>query len=923
MWPAPRSEERRPSRPPSGRGSGGMSSNRSLSGLRNYSDDDDNSSCDDTYVSMSSSRGRIVDDGPSKHSINGRESSTLSSSKSPRRILGETLRASNNTAKSSRLSSRLSSSKNKYEGSSSYGDDSSSVTSTILDKLKSDINSLEQLRSGSSSLSSSTLQQQHNQTITDDFPETFSENEFSRARSIGNNNNNNRSKSSMRSSTFDRAESDYGSARRSMSSMRGGRGDRDSRTGSSDYASSRSLSVDRFFRDTDLGETTKSDSSAKQSTSSNTSNSSPWEIHQKKEKAWGQAIENDELVKKCRLLEHEKKRLQETVRNLKEESIVNIEHAQNKLTALSNVKVQLEESKEKEVELSKALRELIGNAECEQENMSEELRIAYKLRESEVTLLEEKLKCASEEMEKKVDIIRELESEMHRVETSLKQEKSETVEHLCEKIENLETSMKSNEDSLMEKLRELSTDLENSRSSYAELAEKKNKLSQKLSEAEEEARTLHENIDRIKKEGQEAIEAVQQSLNDTKEVNKVLSEEVDAAKRENQDLTNTIEGNTGTIVTLEQSLSESKMETSQLINKLSKIEDENGSLKYVLDKRNEAIQTLEEGLAKANLSKCDTELELNETRASLENEKQILVRIKNEQAIIVKRQEKRTSELEEEKQKLMSSLSESDQTETELKSSLERAKCRNVEMKGKVAKAEKEMNTLNAAVQEKDQQISSLVKSSSLMQQQVDQAAKEIDTLRGKVQSKDKQLVDVKRATELLHQKTSSLTSELETYKKKKLPACEAEVKKLKVTLAESDTKVNIMNQEVSSLQAELHRVNERLESSKAKNDELNKSSVIDKSDMKKKEATIQKLQSELDKAKADVEQADAKVAKIRIEGASRNGQLKSALQSLDEMMRYIESMRGENDDVVASLESDLEKSINMKQEVEKILKQR
>ena len=64
-------------------------------------------------------------------------------------------------------------------------------------------------------------------------------------------------------------------------------------------------------------------------------------------------------------------------------------------------------------------------------------------------------------------------------------------------------------------------------------------------------------------------------------------------------------------------------------------------------------------------------------------------------------------------------------------------------------------------------------------------------------------------------------------------------------------------------------------------------------------------------------------MAKMRTEGTSRNGQLKSALQSLDEMMRYIESMRQENDDVVASLESDLEKSINMKQEVEKISKQR
>jgi hypothetical protein len=41
-------------------------------------------------------------------------------------------------------------------------------------------------------------------------------------------------------------------------------------------------------------------------------------------------------------------------------------------------------------------------------------------------------------------------------------------------------------------------------------------------------------------------------------------------------------------------------------------------------------------------------------------------------------------------------------------------------------------------------------------------------------------------------------------------------------------------------------------------------------------------------------------------------------LQSLDEMMAYITSMRDENDEVVTSLEGDLEKALLAKQELKK-----
>jgi hypothetical protein len=87
--------------------------------------------------------------------------------------------------------------------------------------------------------------------------------------------------------------------------------------------------------------------------------------------------------------------------------------------------------------------------------------------------------------------------------------------------------------------------------------------------------------------------------------------------------------------------------------------------------------------------------------------------------------------------------------------------------------------------------------------------------------------------------------------------------------------------------------------------------------------STVQDLRSELDVTKMNLEQVNIKLSNLHIEGDARKGQLKSALQSLDEMMAYITAMQSENDGVVASLESDLENAIKMKQDVEREMTKR
>ena len=61
----------------------------------------------------------------------------------------------------------------------------------------------------------------------------------------------------------------------------------------------------------------------------------------------------------------------------------------------------------------------------------------------------------------------------------------------------------------------------------------------------------------------------------------------------------------------------------------------------------------------------------------------------------------------------------------------------------------------------------------------------------------------------------------------------------------------------------------------------------------------------------------------LRAEGNSRNGQLKSAMSSLDEMMKYIETMREDHFEEVLSLQKDIEKAMKLKQDSESTLKKR
>jgi len=711
------------------------------------------------------------------------------------------------------------------------------------------------------------------------------------------------------------------------------------------------------------------------------------------------AAENNELLKQ----------LQETVKTLKEESIKTIEHYESKMSHFSDIQSQLEKSKSKEVEIARTLRGVLSNVESQQCVTSEELSIVYKLRESEVILLEEKLKGALIVIAEKTKAIQKLESDMVRIQWSCQRDREETEQRLYNKMEDLECNW-------MKKVTKLKHELEESEADYHEMNEKKSKILDQLSNTESENRSLHESMKTAKEEAEKAVAAVKKLLKEAKE-------------EKQEEISN-----------LRDSFLVAKEEAHAANEKTR-------GFKKKIDEMDEANNSLELALAEANIAKVNMELDLNNVKGELENQ------IHSQIANIERETRNHVAHIE----KLTTSLSETNanhvQTESAFKTSLEKSKEINAQMSIRIERAGQEIDVLNGLVQEKDRQILKMNQVAATMQSNLQQAGKDLeakdkqamaieahmnvklgsaerenDVLKGKVQemnqmaemmqmkiqqaeedieakgkklmAHEEQLMEVKQETDMMHMKVQQtkkendalkgevqerdktkgilqkvvddLKYEVETYKTE-IPAFEAKVSRLKADLGEAKTKAMIMEKEVSSLQSELVRINEHLEFSKKQassaqeresklNDTINEAKqnlertksaaqereskldstvqylqselIMAEENLERTEsgaqeresklkATIQDLKSELHMAKKNLEQTDAKLSTLRTEGDARKGQLKSALQSLDEMMAYITSMRDEHDDIVASLEGDLEKAIKIKEDAERETKKR
>jgi chromosome segregation ATPase len=991
----------------------------------NDNDDGNDDNSLDTYVSVSTKGGKSYDESSiykgdtiaqpssSRREIfrDDRPKSTRESS----RVLQETSHATNKSmiSRSSSTSSVVKKMKNQYEGYGGKSSSSVSSNSEILGKLKSDINSLAFIRS-----------QTH-----EDYPERYSENDFSRLRSTSSfassspgrlrdsRNDHGRSHSAIRSSQYDGAEShNYGgNVSRSQSSVavasRGhrvesdradirstsslpsssparlhdsrsniarskmtvkssqcdgvksnGYGDNDERPQSSvasrfdrvepdrtDARSNPSIptrarSVERTFRVNDAEGATRNDAS------SVTQQPRPrlWENLKKKENGSEMAAENNELLKQ----------LQETVRTLKEES-------ESKMSDFIDIRSQLDKSKSKEEELARALRVVVSNVEGQQSVTSEELSIVYKLRESEVILLKEKLNGALAEVAAKTAAIQNMQSDMTMLQRSCQQDMEETQQRLYDEMNKLDNKS-------MKKVTKLQHHLEESELDYKQLNEKTTKILDQLSKSESENRMLRESLSKTKEDAEQAVAAVKQLLDEAKE-----------EKKEE-------------ILTLRDSFLVAKEEAQAAHEKTS-------NLKQSMDKMEEENNRLELALAETNVAKVNMELELN----SIKGELDILTNSKIPNIEDEKR--RHAAQIEKLETNLSESKAEHVKSECAFKTSMDKAKETNAQVSANLVKAEQKIGVLNGLLQEREKQLVEMNQVENTMKMKIQHAEDIIDAKERKVSAYKEQLMEVKEEAEKMHakvrqveeeydalkvqvherdlqlmdrnkekatlqKKIDDIQREVETYETK-VPAYKAKVNRLKTDLGEAQTKAMITENEVSSLQAELVRINEHLEqcekrasvaqekesklngtiqdlqsklqmaemnlertesSAQERESKLNGTAQDLRSELQnvrknleraelgaeeresKLNDTIQDLQSELDITTKNLEQADAKLSNLRKEGDARKGQLKSALQSLDEMMAYITAMQSENDGIVASLESDLDNAIKMKQDVEK-----
>jgi len=280
---------------------------------------------------------------------------------------------------------------------------------------------------------------------------------------------------------------------------------------------------------------------------------------------------------------------------------------------------------------------------------------------------------------------------------------------------------------------------------------------------------------------------------------------------------------------------------------------------------------------------------------------------------------------------LQSGIDKMSKNKASLEAALRSAESSNEELNTKLVDTAKEMNTLK---RNREKQAADMGEATEIMhkkihklQSEIDEMSKnkaslevsaeatqevnaeikiklmdEITALKEKLQDtkacKDKQLIDIEKSNEIMHKQLHDLKSNID----------------------ESQIKASITNQEVSSLQSDLTRVNEYLGASKERNTEIQKEMEelgFHAQDMESTlNNTIKALKLELTMAKRHLEKSNAKLKKS-------NTQLKSALQSLDEMMKYIKNMQGENDEAVALLENDLGRAIKMKHDAESGMKKR
>lgn len=647
----------------------------------------------------------------------------------------------------------------------------------------------------------------------------------------------------------------------------------------------RSRSVDLPRRDFDGGDSLASKQSPRLDLRSLSSEKRRVEL----DRALGNDAEK-KLAMKVKILEEENERLQTVASVLREDSV----------NDTRKLKEDLHEAKAHEVALKKELLKVTAEAEKNKKSLAK----ATEENETQSASLCEQLRSAAERERALHDKIGSLERAIGGeggLERLLQESKTEN-KKLQETIRLMDGELDSFRTAI-DKTKQDNGDIKRS----LELAlEEKQQVSSELCDAERVQREAlqHQSateklLEEARNENIETKRALKDALDETHQLRSKLSnaEIAQCKTREGKDV-------------MEKLLKDEKEESHKLRRELQRATEENVTIKQLLSEEKNKAEQVRIGLEKkfTHYEREINDLHIKSIEAEkiaqeqLLKEREVYAYEKETIYITMRAMEKEKEESTNALQRLADELAKSSSHDVKATAALKVSLDEHEKTKLELAKAKDEVNKLATKLSNKSDE---LIDCSRKLSQSINEAEvtqKQLKEAKEMVNEKENDIRELTYTADTLHEKIDKLSAEAVDCELK-MDEYDTQLKKADATINASENKSKMLNEEISTLRMELSRLTEILDSEKN-----------DKEGMQQRSNSVSERNGNLILENKELK---LKLEDTEKESRSRKEELTSALTSLDEMMKYIETSRKEHDDIIQSLEGDLSKALDVKHATE------
>ena len=665
----------------------------------------------------------------------------------------------------------------------------------------------------------------------------------------------------------------------------------------------RSRSVDVPLRDSDGGDSFVSRKSPRSDRS--------WSTEKKRVETGrdlGNDAGSDKLAMKVKILEGENERLQTVISVLREDSV----------NDTRKLKEDLHEAKAYEVELKtelltvtaegernkRSLAAATERRESETASLFERIRSAEERRESETASLSEKLRSAEEREKALQDKIGSLERAIAGeggLELLLQEINAEN-----KKLQDTILLLDSELDGLRDVIDKTKQDNDEIKASLELALEEKQQVSSKLCDSETaQSNALQEQVGTQK--------LLEESRDENIETKRSLKDALDETHRLRSELSDTEIAHSQTKEAkdaMEKQAKAGKEESHKLRRDLKQATQENIAIKQQLSEEKTKAEKVRMGLEKkfTHYEKEINNLHIQSIEAEkiaeeqLLKEREVFTYEKETMYITLRAMEKEKEECSSELQRLSNELAKSSSQDVKTTAELKVSFDKHEKTKLELTKAHDEVANLSTKLTHTSDELKECTTKLSQCISEAEATQKQLEKAKEMMDQKDNSIQELMEMTITLKKKIDELSAQAGDYKSK-IVQYETQLKKADATVNASDNKSKMLNEEISSLQMELSRLTEILDLEKN-----------DKEGMQQRSNSVSERNGELILANRNLEQ---KLEHAEKESRSHKEELTSALTSLDEMMKYIETAREEHDDIIQSLEDDLSKALDVKHATE------